>query len=106
MLMPFESLTLRRALNQWFDRHKIRPRVVAEFEDSALLNVFGAEGLGLFAAPGVVEKQVIAQYGVQVLGRADDLRERFYAISAERRLEHPAIVAISDAARQTEWHRA
>ncbi len=100
MLLPFESLTLRRSLNQWFDRHKITPRVVAEFEDSALLKVFGGDGLGLFAAPSVVEKEVMAQYGVQLIGRADGVRERFYAISVERRLKHPAIVAISDVARQ------
>jgi LysR family transcriptional activator of nhaA len=100
MLLPLENLTLRRSLNQWFDRHDIRPQVVAEFEDSALLKVFGADGLGVFVAPRVVEAEVIAQYGVRVLGRVDDVRERFYAISGERRLKHPAVVALSDAARQ------
>lgn len=100
MLLPFESLTLRRSLNQWFERHKITPRVVAEFEDSALLKVFGGDGLGVFAAPSVVAEEVMTQYGVQLLGRADGVRERFYAISVERRLKHPAIVAISDVARQ------
>lgn len=99
MLLPFESLTLRRSLNQWFDRLRIKPRIVAEFQDSALLNVFGGDGLGLFAAPSVVEREVIAQHGVEFLGRVDEVRERFYAISVERRLKHPAVVAISDAAR-------
>jgi LysR family transcriptional activator of nhaA len=99
MLLPLEGLTLRRALNQWFDRHRLRPRVVAEFEDSALLKAFGADGLGVFTAPTVVEREVAAQYGVQVLGRTEEVRERFYAISVERRLKHPAVVAISDAAR-------
>jgi LysR family transcriptional regulator, transcriptional activator of nhaA len=99
MLLPLEQLPLRRALNQWFDRHDIRPRVVAEFEDSALLDVFGGDGVGIFAAPSVVEKEIARQYGVQVLGRAEQVRERFYAISVERRLKHPAVVAISDAAR-------
>ena len=98
MLLPLESLPLRRSLNQWFDRNGIKPRVVAEFEDSALLKVFGADGIGLFSAPTVVEKEVIAQYGVRLLGRTDEVRERFYAISVERRLEHPAAVAISNAA--------
>jgi LysR family transcriptional activator of nhaA len=99
VLLPLESLTLRRSLDQWFDRHGLRPRVVAEFEDSALLKVFGGDGLGIFAAPTVVEREVVAQYGVQLLGRAEEVRERFYAISVERRLKHPAVLAISDAAR-------
>jgi len=99
MLLPLEHLILRRSLNQWFDRNGIKPRVVAEFEDSALLKVFGADGVGLFAAPTVVEAEVMAQYGVQLLGRTDEVRERFYAISIERRLKNPAVVAISDAAR-------
>jgi len=99
VLLPLENLTLRRSLNQWFDRNDIELRVVAEFEDSALLKVFGADGLGLFPAPTVVEKEVISQYGVQLLGRVEEVRERFYAISVERRLKHPAVVAISDAAR-------
>jgi LysR family transcriptional activator of nhaA len=99
MLLPLENLGLRRSLNQWFDRHGIEPQVVAEFEDSALLKVFGGDGVGLFPAPTVVEDQVADQYGVQVLGRIEEVRERFYAISVERRLKHPAVVAISDEAR-------
>jgi LysR family transcriptional activator of nhaA len=100
MLLPLEGLPLRRSLNQWFDRHRIRPRPVAEFEDSALLKVFGADGAGLFAAPTVVEAEVIAQHGVELLGRTDEVRERFYAISVERRLKNPAVVAITEAARR------
>jgi LysR family transcriptional activator of nhaA len=99
MLLPLEGLPLRRALSQWFDEHGITPRVVAEFEDSALLKVFGAEGAGVFPAPAIVERVVMSQYGVQVVGRAEGVRERFYAISVERRLKHPAVVAICDAAR-------
>jgi LysR family transcriptional activator of nhaA len=99
MLLPLEQLTLRRALNQWFERHNIKPRVIAEFEDSALLKVFGADGIGLFAGPTAIEKDVVAQYGVRVLGRTNELRERFYVITAERRLKNPAILAISSAAR-------
>lgn len=99
-LLPLETLHLRRSLNLWFDRHRITPRVVAEFEDSALLKAFGADGIGLFPAPSVVEKEVMTQYGVQPLGLAEDVKERFYAISVERRLKHPAVVAISNAARQ------
>jgi LysR family transcriptional activator of nhaA len=98
-LLPLEKSTLRRSLNQWFDRHDIKPRVVAEFEDSALLKVFGADGVGIFAAPTVMEADVKRQYGVVLLGRAAEVRERFYAISVERKLKNPAIVAISEAAR-------
>lgn len=99
MLLPLENLTLRRSLNQWFQAHGIRPRIVAEFEDSALLKVFGADGLGVFAAPTAVEGEVLRQYRVEVIGRVDQVRERFYAISSERRLKNPAVVAICEAAR-------
>jgi LysR family transcriptional activator of nhaA len=100
MLLPLEQLPLRRVLNQWFDRNDIRPRVVAEFEDSALLKEFGADGVGIFASPSVIEKDILRRYDVRLLGRAEEIRERFYAISVERRVKHPAVVAISDSARQ------
>lgn len=99
-LLPMEGAPLRRALDGWFEGASIRPRVVAEFEDSALLKVFGGDGFGVFVAPTPSEREVQRQYGVKVLGRVDTIRERFYAITAERRLKHPAVVAISDAARQ------
>jgi LysR family transcriptional regulator, transcriptional activator of nhaA len=99
MLLPLEHLTLRRSLDQWFSRHGVQPRVVAEFEDSALMKVFGADGVGLFVGPTVVEREVCEQYGVQVVGTLSDVRERFYAVSVERRLKHPAVVLITDAAR-------
>lgn len=99
VLLPLEHLTLRRSLNQWFDREGIKPRVVGEFEDSALLKEFGGDGVGLFPAPTVVEAEVMHKYGVQLLGRVPEVRERFYAITIERRLKHPAVVAISEAAR-------
>ncbi len=99
VLLPLESSVLRRTLDHWFDRRGIRPRVVAEFQDSALLKVFGADGLGVFTAPSAVEEEVCRQYGVKVVGAAPDVKERFYAVSVERRLRNPAVVAISDAAR-------
>jgi LysR family transcriptional activator of nhaA len=99
VLLPLESMPLRRSLNQWFDRNGIRPRVVAEFEDSALLKVFGGDGVGLFPAPTVLEEELARQYRVQPVGRVNEVRERFYAISVERRLKNPAVVAISEAAR-------
>lgn len=100
VLLPLEQLTLRRALNQWFNRHDLKPRIVAEFEDSALLKAFGADGVGLFPASTALENEIMAQYGVQLVGRLEGVKERFYAISVERRLTHPAVVAISGAARE------
>ena len=99
-LLPLESSTLRRSLDQWFESQRVRPRVVGEFQDSALLKVFGQAGIGVFAAPTVIEKEVRRHYGVSVLGRTEAVIERFYAISVERKLKHPAVVAISEAARQ------
>lgn len=106
MLLPLEHLALRRSLNQWFERHEIKPKVVAEFEDSALLKVFGSDGSGLFAAPTAVERKIVEQYGVQLVGRVPQVKERFYAISVEKRLKHPAVVAISDAARHALFARS
>jgi LysR family transcriptional activator of nhaA len=99
MLLPLENLTLRRALDQWFSHLGIKPRVVAEFEDGALLKVFGHDGVGIFPAPTVIEKEVMRQDGVVRLGLVEGVRERYYAISVERRLKHPAIVAITETAR-------
>lgn len=99
VLLPLEQLTLRRALNQWFDANDLKPHVVAEFEDSALMNVFGADGVGVFPAPTVLEADICRQLGVAVVGRVESVRERFYALSIERRLKNPAVVAISRAAR-------
>jgi LysR family transcriptional activator of nhaA len=99
-LLPTEQKTLRRSLDTWFDRHGIRPRIVGEFDDSALLKAFGQAGAGLFAIPTAIEPEVMHQYGVAVVGRLDDIRERYFAISVERRLKHPAVIAISEAANQ------
>ncbi len=100
MLLPTQNTSLRRALEQWFDANEIRPLVVHEFEDSAILKVFGQHGEGMFAASTAIEAEICRQYGVKMIGRIDDVKERFYAISVERRLKHPAVVAISDAARE------
>ena len=99
-LLSTDNTTLRRSLDQWFDTQGIRPAVVGEFDDSALLMAFGQTGAGLFASPSVIEAEVRRQYGVQIIGRLEDVRERFYAISVERKLKHPAVIAISEAARQ------
>jgi len=98
-VLQTENTALRRSLDQWFDAHGIRPAIVAEVEDVALLQVLGQHGMGLFAAPSVVEDEIRQQYGVHVVGRLDAVRERFYAITVERKLKHPAAVAIQEAAR-------
>jgi LysR family transcriptional activator of nhaA len=99
VLLPLEGTALRRSLEQWFDAAGVRPRLVAELEDSALIMVLGAQGLGLFPAPSAVDRQVREQYRVGRLGRADGVVERFYAVSIERKIKNPAVVAICDAAR-------
>jgi LysR family transcriptional activator of nhaA len=86
-------------LDQWFESENIRPAIVAEFEDSALLKVFGQHGLGLFVAPSIIGTEVQRQYGVKSIGRMASVSERFYAISLDRKLKHPAVVAISEAAK-------
>ena len=99
-LVPTVGKTLRRTLDHYFDQQSIRPRIVAELDDSALLTTFGQGGAGLFVAPTVLEKEVMRQFGVVVVGRLDAVRERYYAISVERRLKHPAVIAISQAANE------
>jgi LysR family transcriptional activator of nhaA len=100
MLLPIEMTTMRQSLERWFESLKIRPIIVGEFEDSALLKEFGQHGDGIFAAPSAVEKETQRQYNVEVVGRSDAVRERFYAISFERIIRHPAVTAISDVAHQ------
>jgi LysR family transcriptional activator of nhaA len=100
MLLPTEGSVLRRSLDAWFEQRGLRPLVVGEFEDSALLKTFASEGAGLFVGPAAIEREIRAQYGVKSVGSLDGVVERFYAISAERRLKHPAVVAISAAARE------
>ncbi len=99
-LLPTENTVLRRSLDQWFAQQGLRPAVAGEFEDSALLKSFGERGIGLFGGPTAIEAEIRRQYDVVPLGRIEQVRERFYAISAERRLKHPAVLAISAAARE------
>jgi len=99
LLLPSEDTSLRRAVDQWLDTNDIHPLVVGEFDDSALLEAFGQAGVGVFPAASVIADEVERRYGVRRLGRAEKVRERFYAISVERKLKHPAVVAISERAR-------
>lgn len=100
MLVPMSGSHLRTALERFFDTHKIRPVIVGEFEDSALLKVFGERGEGVFAGPRVIEKEIRRHYDVAVVGRAEELKERFYVITVERRISSPALQAIEAAAKE------
>jgi LysR family transcriptional regulator, transcriptional activator of nhaA len=99
MLLPTQNTALRRTLESWFDEQAIRPKVMHEFEDSAVLKVFGQAGLGAFVTPSAIELDVCKQYSVKVVGHINEVTERYYAISVERRLKHPAVVAILAAAK-------
>lgn len=105
LLLPADNTALKGALDQWLTEQAIRPRVMGEFEDSALLKAFGQAGVGVFPVPTAIETDVRRQYGVELVGRVDTLRERFYAVSLERRLKHPAVVAITKVARGTLFGR-
>lgn len=98
LLMPTESAPLRRSIDRWLENHHVTPNIVGEFEDSALMKVFGQKGLGLFPAPLALARDIKAQYGAELVGRLDGLQERAYALTVERRLIHPAAVAISESA--------
>jgi len=98
-LLPSEDSALRLSLEEWFQKQRVRPRVVGTFEDSALLDAFGQAGAGLFAMPAAVEAEVRRQYRVRLVGRLESVRQRFYAITVERKLRNPAVIAISERAR-------
>ena len=99
MLIQGASASVRQQLEGWLTRYQIHPRVVGEFDDGALMTAFGREGRGVFMAPGVLELETIQQFGVEVIGRSDELIEEFFAVTVERRITHPCVVAITDAAR-------
>lgn len=99
MLIQGASASVRQQLEGWLTRHQIHPRVIGEFDDGALMTAFGREGRGVFMAPTVLEAETVAQFGVEVIGRTDELVEEFFAVSVERRITHPCVVAITDAAR-------
>jgi LysR family transcriptional activator of nhaA len=94
-LLPSENTTLRRALEAWFRRMDVRPRVVAEFEDLALMKVMAAEGRGFIAVPSVAVEDALQHYGFQAIGVSEECRIQFHAITAERRIAHPGVAAIT-----------
>jgi LysR family transcriptional activator of nhaA len=99
VLLPSSNSTFRRALDQWFQSLNIRPEIVAELDDLALASVLGEKALGVLAAPDVIEKELRKRYALQLVGRAKEIRRRFYAISVERKIKHPAVAAICEVAR-------
>lgn len=106
MLLPGGDSAVRAQLVEWFDRLRIQPRVVADFDDTAVMKAFGQGGAGVFPMPTIVAAETAAQYRVVPVGRTDDVRYQLYAVSTERRLTHPAVVAIRDAARERERAQA
>ncbi len=98
LLIPGEDAATRVPLMRWFDAYQIRPRIVGEFDDSALMHAFGQAGIGIFIAPSVIADEVQREHGVTAIGQTNEVTEQFYAISMERRLTHPAVVAVNDTA--------
>jgi len=93
-LLPTRNNALRGRIDEWLELNAVHPDVVGEFEDNALLNTFGRRGLGLFFAPAALAADLAEQLQAEVVGRVPALRERFYAISNERKIQHPAVEAI------------
>jgi len=99
LFLPAPATALRRAIDQWLEAEDLHPRIVGEFDDSALMKAFGQAGTAAFPAPTVIQAEIARQYKVRHVGRVKTVRERYYAISAERRLKHPGVLAITNAAR-------
>jgi len=100
VLLPSSDSTFRRALDEWFQARDIRPEIIAELDDLALASVLGEKGLGVFGAPDVLDKELRQRYALQVVGHASDIRQRFFAISVERKIKNPAVAAICEVARK------
>ena len=104
MLIQGAASSVRQQLDGWLAHQQIQPRFVGEFDDGALMTAFGREGRGVFMSPAVLEAETVAHYGVEVIGRSEELVEEFYAVSVERRIKHPAVAAITQAARGRLFH--
>ena len=99
MLLPTQHSALRRLMDDWFEEQGLAPKIVGEFDDSALMKAFGEAGTGVFAAPSVIEEEICRMYRMAVIGRSDSITERFYAISPERRLKHEGVIYVTETAR-------
>ncbi|MCA9556793.1 MAG: LysR family transcriptional regulator, partial [Myxococcales bacterium] len=98
-LTPLPTTALGRSLDQWCEVQRVSPRIVARLADSALAKVFAQDGLGVFCLPTVSEEEAVQRYRLRVLGRTEEIKERFFAISPERKLKSPAVLALCEAAR-------
>jgi LysR family transcriptional activator of nhaA len=105
-LLPTRNNALRGRIDEWFEQHAVRPDIVGEFEDNALLNTFGRRGLGLFFAPAALATDIAEQFGAVLVGPVPQVREQFYAISNERKIKHPAVEAILSAVHHGVLHPA
>ncbi|WP_369987155.1 transcriptional activator NhaR [Pseudomonas xanthosomatis] len=104
LLIPGQETVLRSRLLRWLAEQQVQPRIVGEFDDSALMQAFGQSGSGIFVAPSVIAEEVCRQYGVRLIGQTEAVTESFYAISVERKVKHPGIVAITEGARRELFH--
>jgi LysR family transcriptional activator of nhaA len=100
LLIPGAETVVRSRLQRWFAEQQIQPKIIGEFDDSALMQAFGQSGSGIFIAPSVIADEVVRQYGVALIGQTVAVTESFYAISVERKVKHPGIVAITEGARR------
>ena len=100
LLIPGQETVVRSRLLRWFAEQQLQPRIVGEFDDSALMQAFGQSGSGIFIGPSVIADEVCKQYGVELIGQTDAVIESFYAISVERKVKHPGIIAITEGARR------
>jgi len=101
LLLPSSENQLRAGIDQWLDKQRVHPRIIGEFNDSALMKAFGREGVGIFIAPTAIEAEVALQYQATAIGRVEEVKEHFYAISVERRVTHPVVSILLEAARES-----
>jgi len=100
ILLPMKDTVLRRSLDIWFDENQIRPQIRGEFEDSAMMKIMGKAGVGVFPVTAIISEEVQAMYRVESIAKVPGVTERFYALSVERKIKHPAVLAISEVARK------
>ncbi len=106
ILLPNSGTQLRAGIDQYLDKLRIHPRMVAEFDDSALMKAFGKEGAGIFIAPAVIKAEVEMQYEVVSIGQIEEVKEHFYAITVERRIKHPIVSAVMESTRESLFARS
>ena len=100
ILLPMKDTVLRRSLDIWFDENQIRPQIKGEFEDSAMMKIMGKAGVGVFPVTAIISEEVQAMYRVELIAKVPGVTERFYALSVERKIKHPSVLAISEVARK------